>query len=294
MISSDIPHLRVLPCIPATTFEEAVQALKTLPGPWWLRGRHNGNQLCVRLQHENDLTLAWHKACAQAPGMPVQIQPAVSGACYRVLGALDGAGFRATHFLTEEVCGGLYRVPMACVLPPGAGNETGRRVLEAAAAMAQRWPGEPGPLCVELVDDGTHLFAVQCHTDGVQGGLSDALRLFFGFAMQADRMRGDEEITVSTLEPGLAAAVCWLETGAGVVSGVTGVEEAKAYENVLDIRVGVREGDTVRHVADTATRDQLGYVLATGDTAEHALQTAHRARAAVRIDTSPILEPAED
>ena len=292
MFSDESPHLRVLPSMPVSTFEEAAQALKTLPAPWWLRSRTSGNQLCVELREENELTLAWHKACALMPGVPVYVQPAVSGTCYRVLGAYDGRAFRPTHFLEERMREGFYRIPNACVIPPHTQTGPRRRVLNAAAQMAGRWPGEPGPLCVELIEDGTHTLAAQCNQDGVQGSLSDALRLFLGYTMQADRLDTEDGARSSTLEPGIAAAVCWFDAPTGVVVEIAGLTEARGMEDVLEVVMGIHEGDTVRHVTDTASRDRLGYVVATGENAQAALRTARRAVAAVRIETSPILEPA--
>ena len=54
----------------------------------------------------------------------------------------------------------------------------------------------------------------------------------------------------------------------------------------------VRPGDVVGHVVDCVTRDRIGYVMASGNSAAEAIAAATEARDRIRVVTSPTHEDA--
>src|SRR5690606_13354871 len=62
-------------------------------------------------------------------------------------------------------------------------------------------------------------------------------------------------------------SVAWLRSRSGVIRRIEGVERARALRSILDVVASAAPGEVVGHVVDKHSRDQLGYVLAAGDTA---------------------------
>jgi biotin carboxylase len=82
------------------------------------------------------------------------------------------------------------------------------------------------------------------------------------------------------------ACVRFLVAGAGTLRTVRGLKEAFAVEGVRGIRIYRRPGHVFGELRRGA--DRAGAVLATGDSAEEALERADRARRLVRFETQRV------
>jgi biotin carboxylase len=82
------------------------------------------------------------------------------------------------------------------------------------------------------------------------------------------------------------ACVRFLVAGAGTLRTVRGLQEAFAVEGVRGIRIYRRPGHVFGELRRGA--DRAGAVLATGDSAEEALERADRARRLVRFETQRV------
>ena len=85
-----------------------------------------------------------------------------------------------------------------------------------------------------------------------------------------------------------AAALAWIRTRSGKVVSIDGLRQAASVDGVAQIQIFARPGDTLRHVVDSAGRDRVGYVAATGPDAETALACVDSAVECCRIETSMI------
>ena len=84
-----------------------------------------------------------------------------------------------------------------------------------------------------------------------------------------------------------SAAVGWIPTHSGMVMSMEGIEEARTLAGVRQVRVSAKPGDVMGHVVDVATRDRVGYVIATGASAGEALDVAQKACGLCRIVANP-------
>ena len=175
-----------------------------------------------------------------------------------------------------------FGVALAHVWPSEQAGEESARVAEAAAAAlgisdgptyTQLRIGPDGPRVVELAArlGGGHDAELCQAALGVDlNGLAIAAAL-------------GEEIDLSAPEPTAGGAIVrFLVPPEGELTAVEGIEEARAQEGVLDVRIYRRPG----HVFDEFRRgaDRAGAVLAVGDTREEASERADRAAALIRFE----------
>ncbi|MEU2622618.1 ATP-grasp domain-containing protein [Streptomyces sp. NPDC007157] len=82
-----------------------------------------------------------------------------------------------------------------------------------------------------------------------------------------------------------AAATCFLTAQPGRVTGIEGVEEARAHEGVVGLDVTVDVGGTVRPLQ--ASWDRVGQVLVTGPDTAAALALAQQLAGKITVTTEP-------
>ncbi|MEU1122550.1 ATP-grasp domain-containing protein [Streptomyces sp. NPDC005899] len=83
-----------------------------------------------------------------------------------------------------------------------------------------------------------------------------------------------------------AAAIWFVRAEPGRVVEVEGTEQAEKAEGVQEVAVNVEPGSEVRPVRSSA--DRVGYVIATGEDADSAVERARAAAEGIRVRTEPV------
>jgi len=105
----------------------------------------------------------------------------------------------------------------------------------------------------------------------------DSLSLFLSL------MRGE---TLAAIPPEArgGAAIRYFEAASGTVVNITGVEEARLLDGVLDVELDVEPGDRVSEVS--SSWDRAGFVIAEAATPRAATYVAAEAAARVRVEVA--------
>ncbi|HNR34196.1 MAG TPA: hypothetical protein PKO36_03380 [Candidatus Hydrogenedentes bacterium] len=216
------------------------------------------------IEHPEDVPLAFAVARRSDPG-PILIEPARAGSLYYVLGV---AGDENTH--VYAIAGRVPSEPPHCFdwciyAPVHLPDETRRRLAETARTTCDciKWQGA---FCLDVITT---------EQGPVVSGFYSSERIAPWRDGLQDTSRG--------------MAVAWVRPRTGIVTGVAGISEARETPGVIEVRVGVRKGDTLGHPADEETRNRAGFVRAAAENGEAALEIARRACALIQIETSPFL-----
>jgi hypothetical protein len=302
----DLPHLpclnerqpAALPIAGATLFDFSdldhpnAPAVARLPIPAWVRAAcTRGDSSCMRLEHPNDLSLAWAKLRKRGMEGPIRIQPVVEGLVYRLLAFKAGSALVMAGLIGEEVTSSVYRVPLSMSIP-AEGHDT---LLEEANALASQvnvgLPEGWGYVELEFVDtkDGLCLVDVQC-----PARLDSHLCRLIELSQGIDLRRASLQCALGRV-PEIApsrntgVAFTWLLTRSGVVTGLQGLDKAREMPGVVEVNIVAEEGHILSHVVDIPSRERGGYIIATGNTAAEARARLEAARSTVWINTSPAL-----
>jgi hypothetical protein len=266
--------------------------LHALPIPAWVRATSTrGDRSCMRLEHPNDLSLAAAKLQRRNSCGLVRVQPVVEGPVYRMLAFKTGTTLAVACVLAEEMTSSVYRVPLGMSLPVGGDAAMEEGALAIADQANSLLPAGWGYVELEFVDTGhgLKLIDVQCAT-ALDPHVRQLVRLALGIDLYEAAMACALG-RVPDLSPTAAggAAMTWLLTRSGIVTGFQGVEEARRMPGIFELLIIAREGDILSHVVDVPSRERGGYIIATGDSAAQARERLEAARARVWINTSPAL-----
>jgi biotin carboxylase len=276
----------------AHTVEEALAAGRELGMPVVLKPADSFAGIDVRqVDHIEDLPLAFAQAARSSFIKTLVVESFVRGEVIAVDGYVSDGEFVACGFLAKERC-----APPSCfdigVSAPAALDANARDDLRRTAAAAVKAIGfghgcthveilcsREGPLYpieVSAYPAGIRLPRDVIALAGDMDLVANALRLAVG-----DAPKG-------TLTWKRAAALYWIPTHSGIVTDLRGVDEARRLPGVEEIVLSVKPGDVLGHIVDCPTRDRIGYVLATSETTDLAVQAAKRARDRCEILTRPM------
>ncbi len=268
------------------------EELQALPIPAWVRAAcTEGDSSCMRLDHPNDLSLASAKLQKRNLGGPIRIQPALDGAVYRVLAFRTERGLTVACVVSEETTSSVYRVPLSVVVPAEGRAGLAEEVEALAHSVSAHLPEGWGYVELEIVDTalGLRLIDVQCPAR-LDPHRCHLVWLALGMDLRLAAMAcalGRTPAIAATRHS--AAAMMWLLTRSGVVTGLEGLEEARGMDGIIELFINAREGDILSHVVDIPSRERGGYIIAMGDSAAQARERLEAARARVWINTSPAL-----
>lgn len=205
---------------------------------------------------------------------------------------LSGPEFSVETFSTEGVhhllaVTGKFKGPnfveIGHVVPAPLPSETVQALTAEVTACLDAIGLLEGPAHTEVVltDRGPRIVETHCRPGG--DGIAELVRLAVGpdihqlvFDWLAGRPLGLDVATETR-----AAATWFLTPEAGTVTSVDGLPEARSAAGVTEAYVTVSPGDSVGELR--SSDDRLGAVIATGDTAEQALQRARGAAALLEV-----------
>ncbi|NIJ14277.1 biotin carboxylase [Saccharomonospora amisosensis] len=182
----------------------------------------------------------------------------------------------------KTVAAGEHPVELGHAAPAGLDGPPRRRLLSAVSRMARLAGVRTAVLHSEwIITDGLpHLIecAGRLPGDNITALISHAWGFDFVRAwlsiMRGERPQLPEASTA-------AAAIWFLCAEPGAVTSVDGVADAAAASDVLEVRVTVGPGDATSGLKNSWSR--IGYVLARGPSAGHALVSAQSAAGIVKV-----------
>ncbi|MBI4557596.1 MAG: ATP-grasp domain-containing protein [Candidatus Hydrogenedentes bacterium] len=248
----------------------------------------------VRLvDYTEDLPLAFWRASRCSPSKTVLIEEFIQGREYETYFLLSQGRpiFRCVARWTRAdppYCHAVGRIlPRQCELEnPGQLYEPGQRAIEAMRV-------DLGLARVAMVVNADQVWITDVGL--VMPDRSEVIGQLFSLAFDLDVVEALVRLAVGAV-PGVptamrqAAAISWLDARSGVVRALQGVAAARSLPGVHAVHLAVTLGDILGHVVDEFTRDQLGYVVACGESGEAARQIASQAKNAIQIVTRPTLE----
>jgi biotin carboxylase len=242
-----------------------------------------------RVDHSEDMALAFPLAQRHSAQGVVIIESFLKGPEYSVEGIKVDGEFHVFAIAGRERTNSSHPCPKAIFMPAEVTTSTQGSLVAMARASLTAIGMMTGPAHVEFIMTETdpHVIEIGAYT-GAARIESSLMALSTGI----DTLRASVQVAIGETLPAFnsttkGAAACWLEARPGVVTFVEGLDEAQRLPGVERVHVGVQPGDTISHVRDCVSRDRIGHVLATGNTAEEALERARHACASCRIVTAP-------
>lgn len=250
-----------------------------------------GRPLRLRVDHRADLPLAFAKIRTAAPGIGILLHRAWNGPIFRLYGFLVQRDFVPIEITGEELLTGPFPLPIGAVCPAPLEQHDYQTMITFANKAARHLPAGCYLVEFEFVLDAGAPILIGCNPARmITSVYNDLLAEALGIDLECDCLRvavGD--MPRETPKRALAAAVRWITAHSGIVEEISGVEAAKAGPGVRKIVLSVKCGDTLRHVADTAARDGIGYVLATAALRAEAPVRAARACQLIQVVTRQIV-----
>jgi len=275
-----------------TLTQIAAQSSDSLPIPSWVRMPcADGDTSCMRVEHPSDLSLALNKLKKRRTDGRLRIQPTVEGTIFRLLAFKTGPDLMPIDVVEESVTSSVYRVPLGVVMPIDRSTPLYEAMVAQSEVVNRALTSGWGYVEMEFVlqDDEVILTDVQA-----PAAFGPDLRAVVYESQGIDLYRAAMECALGRV-PDLTptcdrgAALTWLLTRSGIVTGFEGVVSARQLDGVETVHIVAKEGDILGHVVDRASRERGGYILATGDTATEAWEHLEAARVQVWINTSPAL-----
>jgi biotin carboxylase len=252
-----------------------------------------GQRGVARVEDDAELTRAFGEARAHSAsaGLPLAIVEAwIDGREYSVNGWIED-GRLAAYCVTERITVAGKKplgVMIAEVYPSGLSAGEEARVVEEARRGAAALGHVRGPCYSQVAfgPRGCFLFETAARLGG--GFDADVTRLASGVDLY-DRVLGVALANASLEKQGRESAVHggaiakFFVARPGLVTSVSGLDEARASAGVDDVQVFVPAGGRVLPLTDSAKR--AAYALAHGRTRVEATSRADAALARVRIET---------
>jgi len=178
-------------------------------------------------------------------------------------------------------------VELAHVVPAQVSDTDRARVEELTVALLDAVGLTDGPAHTEVIltAEGPRVVESHCRRGGDR--INDLVRLVYGVDLEEATylLAGSTDPLAAAHPPRGAAAIRFLTAGPGVVTGVTGLAEARATEGVVEAQVGVEPGAVVSELR--WSEDRCGHVIVRAPDAEAAVRLAREAAERIVITTAP-------
>lgn len=284
-----------VPCVQTETIAgapAAEAAMEALGAPVWIYPcRALAAAARMRVDQMADLVLAVNKAIKMTNGAAVCLQKASEGPIYRLIGFRLNHEFMPVEIFEEALLDGAYVLPIAVSLPTALSGAVYQQMVAHATKTARILPFGCYTTEMEFVlEDGMPALAGVhvAHTVGIVHG--KLLELALGIDLETDMLRiATGDLPQQSATRGLAAAGQWLTSHSGIIEAIEGVETARALPGIHEVSIRAKPGESLRHIVDRASRDRIGFVLATGGRRQDANNLLRNACNRIKIVTQPLI-----
>ncbi|MFE2284670.1 ATP-grasp domain-containing protein [Streptomyces sp. NPDC059443] len=182
-------------------------------------------------------------------------------------------------------------VELGHVVPASVAAEEAGALRDVVVAMLDAVGLVDGPAHTEIILTADGPRVVEAHSRRGGDRINDLVRLVHGVDLEEAtyRLAGESAPLPGAPTAQGAAAIRFLTAAPGIVTTVTGADDAEASEGVVQIDVQVAPGDTVHELR--WSEDRCGYVMTHAADAPTAIRLAREAAERVVIATEPAPEP---
>ncbi|MBV6701281.1 ATP-grasp domain-containing protein [Kitasatospora aureofaciens] len=197
-----------------------------------------------------------------------------------------GGRHRVVAVTGKDTGGGV--VELGHVVPAQINAEELDAVRELVTAVLDAAGLVDGPAHTEMILTADGPRVVEAHSRRGGDRINDLVRLVHGVDLEEAtyRLAAEADPLPGTCPAEGAAAVRFLVAEPGLVTSVTGVEDAESAEGVVQVDVQVAVGDTVHELR--WSEDRCGFVMVRAADAVTADRLAREAVARIRITTEPL------
>lgn len=241
-----------------------------------------------QVDHAEDLSLAFSQARSHSPTDTVLLEALMQGDEFCIEGVMRDGDFTVLGIMGKQPSDSPFCFARGVFMPAPLDDAARESILGILTAAFDALGLACGCLHAEvmLTPEGPRIIEIAPYPASAATP-ADLTRLAYGVDTTEVCLRmAAGEVPRCTHGSERGAAVLWIPARSGVVEEIRGVEKARAIPGIQDVVVAAKPGDIIRHAEDCATRDRIGYVVATGDTVAAALDAAERARDLCRIVTS--------
>ncbi|MCP4641242.1 MAG: ATP-grasp domain-containing protein [bacterium] len=248
----------------------------------------NASRGVRRVDHPEEVSLAFNQARKRTRSGLVLVEAFMEGEEYNVDGLMWRGDYIVGGLTGKDRSDPPHRFDLGIHMPPLVDDATQQAIIDMTSTGLQAVGYTDGTTHVEVIitPEGPRIVEIAGRPGG--GRIpTDLIPLTYGMDFMADAFR------VALGEPPCeerkwirGAAVHWIPSRSGIVTEIAGEDEARAVPGVEDVVVTVTVGTTLGHVVDCASRDAVGYVMASGDNAQEAIETATRAAEAIQLTTT--------
>lgn len=276
------------------TLEDAPEAGRALDTPLFVSGGNACTGDCERrVDHLEDLSLACTQVARSAQHAPIMLESELAGDVLGVFGFVNDERFEIFGIVQGDRAEP-HRFLRNTSFPALVQPATRKRIEDICQRAVKTIGLDRGGVRFELVifeDEPRVLDVDVCpfspwmpvdlfELSGGPGFLEGCLRCSVG-----------KEPQFMARRPG-GAAVHWVNTRSGRVQGILGEDQARDIYGVVDVKLAAATGDVMGHVLDCASRDRVGYVVATGVDASAARDVASRGAEACKVVTQAVYDDA--
>jgi len=275
------------------SIEQAEAAARELGAPLIVKPADSFASKGVRqLDHLEDMPLAFTQALGNSCAGVVLLESVMAGQEVCVEGVVQDRALHVVTTMGKERSNPPYCFARGVYAPGPLDVDTRDRVMETVNASLDALGLTAGYVHVETIVSPEAVGIIEVAPYPAAARLPQDLALLAHgvdtTAICLSMAVGDRPDCTHRFKR--AAALFWIPSRSGVITEIQGVEEARAAPGIEEVVVTARRGDVMRHAADCASRDRVGYVLATGDSAAQAINRACHARDLCVIQTSQTLE----
>lgn len=236
----------------------------------------------------DDLQKAYDSAFPHSPSETVLLEEFMEGEEYCVDGLVYQGQYILGGITGKERAPLPHRFDTGIHMPPRLSSAEYDTIDTCAFEALQAIGFANGTFHLEIIvtADGPRIVEIAGRPGG--GRIpTDLIPLAYGMDFMADSLRialGEDAESAPQYER--AVALYWLKAEPGIVTEISGVDEARALSGVKELVLHPQVGDTIAPIVDCVTRDAIGYVLCEADTAEEAIGIAVAACETCTIHTA--------
>ncbi|MCH8203942.1 MAG: hypothetical protein IID09_02205 [Candidatus Hydrogenedentes bacterium] len=269
--------------------ETAVESAEGMEPPFYVVSDEGGSARESVAEFREDLALAAKRASGDNSSSGLVIESHPRGDIFSLFCCMYDGDTTISAILGHRSAEAPYRFPMAVYCPATANDDLQKGLCVLAREALDALQFDFGAVRVDIlacadsflvldVDPFLPWMWMPIDLIELAGGASyieNVLRMAAGEAPDVGRTRQ-------------AAALAWIPARPGRIVSIHGLKQAASVDGVAQIQIFARPGDTLRHRVDSAGRDRVGYIAATGPDTETALARVERALECCRIETSTI------
>jgi biotin carboxylase len=249
----------------------------------------------IRLSHSDSPHAAWEETLAVREHGGLRAREQDSTSRYLAEELMTGAELSVQALVVEgdiifanvtskDVLSGRYPVELAHTVPAATKDALAPEVIASTQHLVSAIDFQRGIVHSEWIVDNSGTRLVECAGRVPGDKITTLIELAYGTRFIEVMIQVMEGGTAPDLgAPRLGASIRYLTATPGVVTHVSGVDQAYEMDDVVDVSVTVTKGSVVRPLR--SSMDRVGSVIAVSQTAREARDAALAAAATIDVAT---------